>query len=468
MNAEPLEHTWTVLAAELRAAVGDSLFDVWLAPLQIGAYDGARVVLQAPAETRDWIVERFGRILEASVAAALGPQVEVSVDAAADAGAAGQAVPSTRASRATDPARPASPPPGGQQPNPRYSFDQFVIGGSNRFAHAAALAVAENPGTAYNPLYLCGPPGVGKTHLLHAIATYLEHYAGGLRIRLTSAEGFANEFIGALQGGGIDGFKARHRDVDVLLVDDVQFLMAKARTEEEFFHTFNHLREAGAQIVLTSDRPPRDLAKLEDRLRDRFESGLVAPVLPPDLQTRRAVLLKRAALDGIAAPPAEVIDAIAQRITVNLRALEGALIRVVAFASLTSRAVDADLADEVLDELGPARETPGERRAPTVDEIQRLTCEVFGVSRQDLLSTSRAARVAWPRQVAMYLAREHTDASLPTIGAEFGGRGHTTVIHACRRTAERIAADPEVGRTVTDLSTRLSSDPDVTRPDRHE
>jgi chromosomal replication initiator protein len=363
---------------------------------------------------------------------------------------------------------PASPGAAGQQPNPRYTFDQFVIGGSNRFAHAAALAVAENPGTAYNPLYLCGPPGVGKTHLLHAIATYLDHYAGGLRIRLTSAEGFANEFIGALQGGGIDAFKARHRDVDVLLVDDVQFLMAKARTEEEFFHTFNHLREAGAQIVLTSDRPPRDLAKLEDRLRDRFESGLVAQVLPPDLQTRRAVLLKRAALDGIAPPPADVIDTIAGRITVNLRALEGALIRVVAFASLTSRPVDSELADEVLDELGPARESPGTRRAPTVDEIQRITCQAFGVTHEELLSASRAARVAWPRQVAMYLAREHTGASLPTIGAEFGGRGHTTVLHACRRTAERIAADPEVGQTVADLSTRLSSDPDVTRPDRPE
>jgi chromosomal replication initiator protein len=462
MTAEPLEHTWTVLAAELRAAVGDSLFEVWLAPLRIGAYDGARVVLQAPAESRDWIVERFGRILESSAAAALGPQVEVSVDAAGMSGA-------DDATREIATARTHGPPSSaGQQPNPRYTFDQFVIGGSNRFAHAAALAVAENPGTAYNPLYLCGPPGVGKTHLLHAIATYLEHYAGGLRIRLTSAEGFANEFIGALQGGGIESFKARHRDVDVLLVDDVQFLMAKARTEEEFFHTFNHLREAGAQIVLTSDRPPRDLAKLEDRLRDRFESGLVAQVLPPDLQTRRAVLLKRAALDGIAPPPADVIDTIAQRITVNLRALEGALIRVVAFASLTSRPVDSELADEVLDELGPAREAPGGRRAPTVDEIQRLTCQAFGVSREELLSPSRAARVAWPRQVAMYLAREHTDASLPVIGAEFGGRGHTTVLHACRRTAERIAEDPQVGQTVADLSTRLSSDLDVTRPDRPE
>ena len=453
MHAEPLEHTWTVLAAELRAAVGDSLFDVWLAPLRVGAFDGARLVLQAPAETRDWIVERFGRVIDASAAAALGPEVVVAVD--------GHASPA-----ATPAPLPTVSPVREQQANPRYTFDQFVIGSSNRFAHAAALAVAENPGTAYNPLFLCGPPGVGKTHLLHAIATYLEDHAGGLRIRLTSAEGFATDFIGALQGGDIDAFKARHRDVDILLVDDVQFLMAKARTEEEFFHTFNHLRDAGAQIVLTSDRPPRDLAKLEDRLRDRFESGLVAQVLPPDLHTRRTVLRKRAALDGIPVPAPDVIDAIAQRITVNLRALEGAFIRVVAFASLTSRPVDRELADEVLDELGPQRSGAGTRRSPTVGEIQDLTCAAFGVTRDELLSPSRAARIAWPRQVAMYLAREHTDASLPTIGAEFGGRGHTTVIHACRRTSERLAADPELSQTVADLSTRLSTDARTGEDDR--
>ncbi len=356
-----------------------------------------------------------------------------------------------------------------QSPNPKYTFDQFVIGGSNRFAHAAALAVAENPGTAYNPLYLCGPPGVGKTHLLHAIATYLDRYAGGLRIQLTSGEAFANDFIGALHGGNIDAFKARHRGVDVLLVDDVQFLMAKARTEEEFFHTFNHLRDAGAQIVLTSDRPPADLDRLADRLRDRFASGLIAEVLPPDLQTRRAVLLKRVALDGLPTPPGEVLDTIAQRITVNLRALEGALIRVVAFASLTARPVDRELATQVLDELGsPAGDPGASGRTPTVTEVQQLTCEAFGLTREELLSSSRVARVAWPRQVAMYLAREHTGASLPSIGAEFGGRGHTTVLHACRRTAERVAADPEASQTVRDLRARLSTTPAPEQDDRRK
>jgi chromosomal replication initiator protein len=462
MNADPLEHTWTVLAAELREAVGEPLFDVWLAPLTVAAFDGSHLVLRAPAETREWVTERFGRILQTSVAAAFGPQVKLDVEvagAAADTARAGaQDVPAVRQHTLSR-----------QAPNPKYTFDQFVIGGSNRFAHAAALAVAENPGTAYNPLYLCGPPGVGKTHLLHAIATYLDRYAGGLRIQLTSGEAFANDFIGALHGGNIDAFKARHRGVDVLLVDDVQFLMAKARTEEEFFHTFNHLRDAGAQIVLTSDRPPADLDRLEDRLRDRFASGLIAEVLPPDLQTRRAVLLKRVALDGLPTPPNEVLDTIAQRITVNLRALEGALIRVVAFASLTSRPVDGALTAEVLDDLGtPAGGVGGHpsTRTPTVTEVQQLTCEAFGLTREELLSSSRAARVSWPRQVAMYLAREHTGASLPSIGAEFGGRGHTTVLHACRRTAERVAADPEASQAVRELRARLSTTPPDGQADR--
>lgn len=462
MNTDPLDHTWTVLAAELRAAVGESLFDVWLAPLTVAAFDGSRLVLQAPAETREWVIGRFGRIIQTSVAAAFGPQVEFDIERAG-------AVPAAGATGS--PAEPTARDHvlSRQAPNPRYTFDQFVIGGSNRFAHAAALAVAENPGTAYNPLYLCGPPGVGKTHLLHAIATYLDRYAGGLRIQLTSGESFANDFIGALHGGNIDAFKARHRGVDVLLVDDVQFLMAKARTEEEFFHTFNHLRDAGAQIVLTSDRPPADLDRLEDRLRDRFASGLIAEVQPPDLQTRRAVLLKRVALDGLPTPPNEVLDTIAQRITVNLRALEGALIRIVAFASLTSRPVDGALAAEVLDELGTPAEDPGvSRRTPTVTEVQQLTCEAFGLTREELLSSSRAARVSWPRQVAMYLAREHTGASLPSIGAEFGGRGHTTVLHACRRTAERVAADPEASQTVRELRARLSTTPPDGEADRRK
>ena len=281
-----------------------------------------------------------------------------------------------------------------------------------------------------------------------------------MRVRLTTAEAFVNEFVGAMQRGGIDLFKARYRTNDVLLVDDVQFLMSKTRTEEEFFHTFNALRDAGAQVMLTSDRTPRNLDGLHERLRDRFESGLVAEIQAPDTATRIAVLRKRANLDGLRMPSDAVLEAISRRVRTNLRTLEGALIRVVAFASLTGRSLDEQLAAEVLDDLFPegARQ-PGETRV-TIETVQLETCRAFGITREELLSGSRAARVAWPRQVAMYLAREHTGATFPAIGAGFGGRGHTTVMHACRRTEERVAADPEMSTIVGELSTRLSAEGD--------
>jgi chromosomal replication initiator protein len=443
---------WERIRADLREAVGPSMFEIWLAPLRLAALDGDDLVVEAPAETRAWIADRFGRVLQASASAVLGPGITVHV-----AGAELHApAPRQRGPGPEPSAAPAAPEAG---LNPRFTFDQFVIGATNRFAHGAALAVAENPGTAYNPLVLCGPPGVGKTHLLHAIGTYLERYDAGVRVRLTTAESFANDFIAAVRGRGMDAFKARYRDTDVLLVDDVQFLMAKARTEEEFFHTFNAVRDAGAQVVVTSDRAPRDLEGLEDRLRDRFEAGLVASITRPDRSTRIAALRKRVLLDDLDLDD-DVLETIAERVTTNLRALEGALIRVVAFASLSGRPVDVALTEEVLADLAPARPpsagSPPAGR-PTIDDVQRLTCEAFGLTRDELVSASRAARLAWPRQVAMYLAREHTDASLPAIGEHFGGRGHTTVLHACRRAATRLAGDPESAHLVNELSTRLST-----------
>jgi chromosomal replication initiator protein len=452
--------TWQRLTGDVRAAIGDSMFDIWLAPLRPRSWDGAELVLAAPAETRAWVSERFGRVLDACAAAVLGDEVTVAV-VSSDA----EAPPATRERRRGTASAEGSGTGGrragdGVDLNPKFTFDAFVIGAGNRFAHAAALAVAENPGTAYNPLLLCGPPGVGKTHLLHAIGDYVGRFAPGMRVRATTAETFASEFVAALRGSRMDAFKARHRETDVLLVDDVQFLMRKTRTEEEFFHTFNVLRDAGAQIVLTSDRTPRDLEDLEDRLRDRLGSGLVADMRGPDAAARLATLRKRAALDGIAVPDEDVLGVIAGRVTTNVRALEGALIRIVAFASLSGRPLTPDLANEVLDELHPApRGATGEAGStrPTIADVQSATCEAFGLTREELLSASRTSRVTWPRQVAMYLAREHTSASLPAIGAEFGGRGHTTVLHACRRTAERLAGDPEASSLVTTLSTRLST-----------
>jgi chromosomal replication initiator protein len=446
---EDPDHIWSAVQHELRQAVPTDMYDIWLAPLRAVAVDGEILVLEAPRELRAWVAERFARVLQASAAAVLGPEVTVDVRSGAPSGRAPQA--SLRAARERD--RPDPREPDGL--NPKFSFDQFVIGDANRFAHAAALTVAELPGQAYNPLFIYGPPGVGKTHLLHSIGNYVLAYGGGLTVRYTTVETFTNHFLAAIQRNDMDRFKGRYRHSDVLLIDDVQFLASKAKTEEEFFHTFNALHDMGSQLVLTSDRLPRDLAALEDRLRERFEAGLVTAIEPPDLHTRLVVLRKRAQHDGVRLADDGVLELLAERAPHNIRALEGALIRVVAFASLTGRPVTTALAAEVLRDLYPpgARDTPRQ----SVEVIQDLTAEAFGLTRDELVSASRAARLTWPRQVAMYLAREHTAETLPAIGRRFGGRNHTTVMYACRRTAERLAGDPEAFELVRRLTERLSS-----------
>jgi chromosomal replication initiator protein len=447
---EDPDHIWSAVQDELRQTVPADIYDIWLAPLRAVAVDGDVLVLEAPRELRAWVAERFARVLQVSAAAVLGP--EVTVDVRAIAAPAGTAQPGGR-SRASAPA-PASPELE-HGLNPKFTFEQFVMGDANRFAHAAALTVAELPGQAYNPLFIYGPPGVGKTHLLHSIGNYVLAYGGGLSVRYTTVETFTNEFLAALHRNDMDRFKGRYRHADVLLIDDVQFLASKAKTEEEFFHTFNALHEMGSQLVLTSDRLPRDLAALEDRLRERFEAGLVTAIEPPDLPTRLAVLRKRAQHDGVHLADDGVLDLLAERAPHNVRALEGALIRVVAYASLTSRPVTTELATQVLRDLYPGAVASAPERL-TVEAIQELTAEEFGVTRDDLLSHSRVARLAWPRQVAMYLAREHTAETLPSIGQRFGGRNHTTVLHACRRTATRLATDPEAFDFVRRLTERLT------------
>jgi chromosomal replication initiator protein len=429
-----LPHAWRRIRAEMRRAVSDSTWQLWLALLEAKRLEGGTLVIEAPAESRAWIEASFARLLAACTAAVLGSGTRVQIVAAG----AGAPPPAPRAFT-------------GDDFNPRFTFDQFVIGDANRLAHAAALAVAEMPGIAYNPLFICGPPGLGKTHLLHSIANYISEHGDGLTVRYTTVEAFTDRFVGALHTGALEAFKAAYRGVDVLLVDDVQFLQSKARTEQEFFHTFNALHGAGAQLVLTSDRLPRDLDALEDRLRERFEAGLVTDVRPPDFATRRTILRKRVQQDGVAGVDPEAIDLIAERVASNIRALEGALIRVVAYGSLTGRPVTTDLVDEVLAGLYPGAR-PQHR---SVQDIQERICETFGVSMDDLLSTSRAAPITWPRQLAMYLSRELTDQTLPAIGRAFGGRNHTTVMHACRRTAERIATDRDAYDTVQRLTADL-------------
>jgi len=345
---------------------------------------------------------------------------------------------------------PGVPRPALARLNPKYTFETFVIGSSNRFAHAAAVAVAEAPAKAYNPLFVYGDSGLGKTHLLHAIGHYAQSLYQGLKVRYVSSEEFTNDFINMIRDGKQDGFRRRYRDVDVLLVDDIQFLENKEGTQEEFFHTFNTLHNASKQIVISSDRAPKRLVTLEDRLRSRFEWGLQTDVQPPELETRIAILRKKAVTDRLNAPP-EALEYIASRISTNIRELEGALIRVTAFASLNRQSVDLQLAEFVLKDLIPETHGP----EITAATIMGQTASYFGLSIDDLCGTSRSRVLVTARQIAMYLCRELTDLSLPKIGQQFGGRDHTTVMHADRKIRSLMAERRSIYNQVTELTNRI-------------
>jgi chromosomal replication initiator protein len=334
--------------------------------------------------------------------------------------------------------------------NPKYTFETFVIGSSNRFAHAAAVAVAEAPAKAYNPLFVYGDSGLGKTHLLHAIGHYAQSLYQGVKVRYVSSEEFTNDFINMIRDGKQDGFRRRYRDVDVLLVDDIQFLENKEGTQEEFFHTFNTLHNASKQIVISSDRAPKRLVTLEDRLRSRFEWGLLTDVQPPELETRIAILRKKAVQDRLNAPP-DALEYIASRISTNIRELEGALIRVTAFASLNRQSVDLQLAEFVLKDLIPEAQGP----EITAATIMGQTASYFGLSIDDLCGTSRSRVLVTARQIAMYLCRELTDLSLPKIGQQFGGRDHTTVMHADKKIRSLMAERRSIYNQVTELTNRI-------------
>jgi chromosomal replication initiator protein len=350
------------------------------------------------------------------------------------------------------PVRPVERDGGAEPPrlNPRYTFETFVIGDGNRFPHAAAYAVAEQPARAYNPLFIYGDSGLGKTHLLHAIGHDCLKLHPHLRVRYVNSEEFTNEFINAIRDDRQSEFRKRYREVDLLLVDDIQFLENKERTQEEFFHTFNDLHGSEKQIVVSSDRPPKQLATLEDRLRSRFEWGLITDVSPPDLETRIAILSKKAATDGLPVPR-DVLEYIATHIERNIRELEGALIRVAAFASLNKSPVDRALAEVVLKDLIPDATDPEITAAAIMSE----TATYFGVTMEDLCGSSRSRMLVTARQIAMYLCRELTDLSLPKIGQHFGGRDHTTVIHADRKIRGLMAERRAVFNQVTELTTRI-------------
>ena len=339
---------------------------------------------------------------------------------------------------------------GGNRLNPKYTFETFVIGSSNRFAHAAAVAVAESPAKAYNPLFIYGHSGLGKTHLLHAIGHYATTLGNARFVRYVSTEEFTNDFINSLRDDKTSAFQRRYRDVDILLIDDIQFLENKEGTQEEFFHTFNTLHNASKQIVISSDRAPKRLVTLEDRLRSRFEWGLLTDVQPPELETRIAILRKKAVQEGLNAPP-EALEYIASRISTNIRELEGALIRVTAFASLNRQSVDLQLAEIVLKDLIPEAQGP----EITAATIMGQTASYFGLSIDDLCGTSRSRVLVTARQIAMYLCRELTDLSLPKIGQQFGGRDHTTVMHAERKIRSLMAERRSIFNQVTELTNRI-------------
>jgi chromosomal replication initiator protein len=335
--------------------------------------------------------------------------------------------------------------------NPKYTFDSFVIGNSNRFAHAASLAVAESPAKAYNPLFIYGGVGLGKTHLMHAIGHYILQNNPSAKVAYVSSEKFTNELINAIKDDKNEEFRTKYRSVDVLLIDDIQFIAGKERTQEEFFHTFNTLHEANKQIILSSDRPPKEIPTLEDRLRSRFEWGLIADIQAPDFETRMAILKKKADVEKLNVPN-EVMVYIATKIKSNIRELEGALIRIVAYSSLTNREITVDLATEALKDIISNKQN----KSITIDLIQDVVAAYFNLRVEDLKSQRRTRNVAYPRQIAMYLSRKLTDMSLPKIGEEFGGRDHTTVIHAYEKISESLNNDESLENTVNDITKKLT------------
>src|SRR5215510_5462492 len=436
------ETLWHEVSDRLKGALNDTTFGTWFGDVSPRELNAQAFVLSVPNDfTRDWIEGHFLDLIGAAVRDATGEEKEISLFV----------------EREVEPAGPIETAPPAEAARPafdmtqKYTFDSFVIGSSNRFAHAAALAVAEAPAQAYNPLFIYGGTGLGKTHLLQAIGQYVGAHSRSLSVRYITSETIMNDFINSLRDKRIEGFKQRYRTYDLLLIDDIQFLEHKERIQEEFFHTFNSLYEAGRQIVISSDRPPREISTLEERLRSRFEWGLITDIQPPDLETRIAILRKKVKTDGIHVPDPQVLSFIAGRISSNIRELEGALTRVVAFSSLTGRPMTVELAENVLQDVFPQ----GEVQQVSIERIQELVSDRFGLSLDELCGDKRSQNIVYPRQVAMYLSRELTDSSLPKIGKQFGGRDHTTVIHATSKIARMIREDRSVYNLVQELTARV-------------
>src|SRR5215218_7822506 len=436
------EALWTDISGRLRAALNETTYSTWFGEAEAVDLTDDTFVLGAPNDfAKAWIGGHFLELIRAAAREATGRELDVALTVRQQ----------PRLSMPPPQEVPREPRSAHFDVNPKYTFDSFVIGSSNRFAHAAALAVAEAPAQAYNPLFIYGGTGLGKTHLLQAIAQYIAEHSSNLSVQYVTSETFMNNFINSLRDKRIEGFKQRYRTYDLLLIDDIQFFEHKEAIQEEFFHTFNSLYEAGRQIVISSDRPPRAFPTLEERLRSRFEWGLITDIQPPDIETRIAILRKKVAAERTHIPDPQILTFIATRISSNIRELEGALTRAVAFSSLTGRPITLELAQDVLQDVFPQ----GDTTQVSIERIQDLVSERFGLSRKQLCGDKRSQNIVYPRQVAMYLSRELTDSSLPKIGREFGGRDHTTVIHATSKIARLIKEDRSVYNLVQELTARV-------------
>ena len=448
------QQTWHIAQNHLRSALAPETFKLWFAPLRARTQDQSSLVLEvADNFSEGWLKDNYVGVLRDAVARASGRQLEIQFEVGADAGRAKPAqtkpVPAPPEQQAVPPARKAPAP----EPafNPANNFETFVVGSNNNFAHAAALAVAQTPGKAYNPLFLYGGVGLGKTHLLHAIGHHVLAERTSARVAYLSSERFTNEYIDGIQNNQLGRFRAKYRQTDVLLIDDIQFLAGKERIQEEFFHTFNALHESHKQIVLTCDRPAGEIQNLEQRLVSRFEWGLVTDLQPPDVEMRLAILRKKAQFLGLELPE-EIMGFLASRIRSNIRRLEGALLRVASYGSLTGKKLNLEsvegLLREILHEEG--------RHTVSVDLIQKKVAEQFDLRLADMTGKRRPENIAFPRQIAMYLSRRLTAHSLSLIGEAFGGRDHGTVLHACRTVKDRMEVDSQVRQIVSRLEHQLT------------
>ncbi|MCF8565713.1 chromosomal replication initiator protein DnaA [Alicyclobacillus tolerans] len=444
------QNLWEQVLLLMKERMSQPSFETWFGGTSIIDYEPESnfITIYVPTTfARNWLDEYYTSMIENSLIALTEHEYRVKFTTDPTPAVREDVATSPPATAATNPAATPSNTLSNNLLNPRYIFETFVIGASNRFAHAASLAVAESPANAYNPLFIYGGVGLGKTHLMHAIGHYVQRRNPQAKVLYLSSERFTNEFITAIRENSTGEFRNRYRSIDVLLIDDIQFLANKEQTQEEFFHTFNALHEAAKQIVISSDRPPKEIPTLEDRLRSRFEWGLITDIQPPDLETRIAILQRKAKADGLNIPQ-EVAYFIANQVNSNIRELEGALIRVIAYSSLVNEDVSVDLAEQALKDII----SPDRPKAITVGDIQKIVGDHFGLKIEDLKAKKRTKNVAFPRQIAMYLTRELTDMSLPRIGDAFGGRDHTTVLHALEKVTEEMDKDDQVKSTISRLA----------------